>query len=156
MEDRFWAKVDRRAPDECWPWTGVVTGFGYGFMLRDDEGGKWYLAHRLSYELHVGPITDDLCILHHCDNPPCVNPAHLYAGTRADNARDRARRHRGAPQAGGGNHHALLTEADVYEIVRLVEEEHMSQLAVAEQYGIKQPQVSRIVRRVAWSHLWEE
>lgn len=80
--DRFWAKVDRRGDDECWPWLGAISTQGYG------RAGKRGYAHRLAYELAVGSIPDELEIRHACDNPPCCNPAHLSVGERWENVRD--------------------------------------------------------------------
>jgi hypothetical protein len=90
--DRFWAKIDRRAADECWPWTGARSRQGYG-KLR--VGTLTPDAHRLSYEFFYGPIPVGLHVLHTCDNPPCVNPAHLWLGTVADNMQDRNKKGRG-------------------------------------------------------------
>ena len=82
---RFWDKVVRRRSG-CWEWIGTRNRKGgYG---RLKFGGKMAMAHRVAKELATGIAPGDLCVLHHCDNPPCVNPAHLYFGTRADNARD--------------------------------------------------------------------
>lgn len=87
LAERFWGRVNKT--ETCWLWTGGTTTNGYGriYLIR---GGSWKAvsAHRLSYELAFGRIPDGLCVLHHCDNPPCVNPAHLYAGTMTDNNRD--------------------------------------------------------------------
>jgi hypothetical protein len=85
VEDRFWAKVNRRGPDDCWVWTGSTDPRGYGHIWRQ---GRLVPTHRLSYELNRGPIPDGMCVLHRCDNPPCCNPSHLFLGTKADNAHD--------------------------------------------------------------------
>lgn len=88
-EQRFWKKVEKSGG--CWNWTGTHLNFGYGVFK---VGGKWKAAHRFSYELHFGAIATDLCVLHSCDNPQCVNPAHLRTGTRAANNAERAERGR--------------------------------------------------------------
>lgn len=86
---RFWPKVDRRGPLECWPWTASsLTTYGYGH-IRLTSSRRKVLSHRLAYELANGPIPDGLKVLHECDNPPCCNPAHLFLGTHLANARDR-------------------------------------------------------------------
>jgi len=79
------AKTPTGAPDDCWEWGGSPGQDGYGVV---SWGGSQYRAHRVSYELHVGPVPEGLVVRHACDNPPCVNPAHLLPGTQADNVRD--------------------------------------------------------------------
>lgn len=93
LADRFWAKVCRG--DGCWEWQGYRMPKGYGQVGIGHSG--LILAHRLAWELTHGPVPTDLFVLHHCDNPPCCNPDHLWLGTKADNNRDMAQkgRHRG-------------------------------------------------------------
>jgi len=102
--DRFWTRVDRSAGAEgCWPWVAGKSGCGYGTL-----GVNWtdQYVHRLSYEMNFGPIPDGMCVCHHCDNPPCVNPLHLFLGTVGDNVRDmvqKGRWRRPIPRRESGN-----------------------------------------------------
>ena len=85
VAERLWEKVDASTgPWECWPFTGA-TSRGYGLLSRPG-GGSPLKAHRVAYEMAFGPILGQ--VNHHCDNPPCCNPFHLYDGTPKDNARD--------------------------------------------------------------------
>lgn len=77
----------------CWIWTGGKFGNGYGAVSLD---GRHMPAHRASYMVNVGPIPEGLWVLHRCDNPPCINPAHLWVGTHSDNAKDCYAKGRGA------------------------------------------------------------
>jgi len=85
IEERFWTKVNVRGLSDCWEWTAYCNHFGYG-MFHYNGGPK--RAHRVAWELTHGPIPKRMWVLHHCDNPLCVNPKHLYVGVRQDNIDD--------------------------------------------------------------------
>lgn len=110
--ERFWEKVDKSG--DCWLWTGSRNEKGYGSFGGAD--GKLCPAHRKSYELSVGPIPDGLWVLHRCDNPPCVNPAHLFLGDRQANVDDMMAKGRNADNRGERGAKAKLTVAIVFKI----------------------------------------
>jgi hypothetical protein len=112
------------------------------------------MAHRFAYELLVGPIPDGMFVCHHCDNPPCVNPKHLFLGTQLDNMRDKVAkgRHHAPgptnPAKGGDNGRAVLTQQDVDRLRSL--EGTTSISALSREFGIGRTQVGRILRRESW------
>lgn len=112
---KFWNRVKRGTPDECWEWQAGRTPHGYGKM-RVQPFGITY-SHRIAYLLTHGEIPNGLHICHTCDNPPCCNPAHLWAGTAADNMHDRDRK--GRHRHGGGNrsNHPRKATPDIVEAI---------------------------------------
>lgn len=114
----FYRLIDKSAgPTGCWLWTGRLNPSGYGCSARISGD---YLAHRIIYTLEVGPIPDGLCVLHACDCRNCVNPAHLWLGTRSDNCRDRNEKGRTIASHcyGLANGKAYITDEQVNEIRR--------------------------------------
>jgi hypothetical protein len=104
-EERYWAKVDKGRPDECWEWTAYRNRSGYGCFGLD---GTSVLAHRYAWKLATRNDPGHLCVLHHCDSPACQNPRHHFLGTRVDNAADRDRKGRQARGERMGS--SVLTE----------------------------------------------
>lgn len=142
----FWAQVAVREPDECWPWLGGRMRLGYGRLRWQ---GRKRLAHRVAWSLAYGPVTDDLDVLHRCDWPPCVNPAHLWIGTHADNMRDMAQKKRGTKRRGTAINTARVAP-DVVRLIRKRYESGETQKAIARSLGVYQSLVSRVVRRDTW------
>lgn len=142
---RFTEKY-RVDPSRCWLWLAYKNNSGYGRIRVD---GRLQSAHRVSYELHVGPIPDGLCVLHTCDVCHCVNFDHLWVGTNADNSADKIAKGRGVWAKGEQHGMAKLTEKQVLEIratTGLYRE-------IASQYGIDPSLVGHIKNRKSWAHL---
>lgn len=98
FEERFWEKVKKTSG--CWGWTGHRSGSGYGRLRGPvDTGSVQIYAHRASYEINIGPIPDEMLVCHHCDNPQCVRPEHLFLGTQKENHQDMLSKKRGRGQA---------------------------------------------------------
>jgi hypothetical protein len=154
VAERFWSKVAVAGPDECWDWIGSLEPHGYGQIL---DHRRLVKAHRVSWEIHNGPVPDRLCVCHHCDNRRCVNPAHLYVGTRKDNNRDRGARKRGRESRDIGelHHNARFTEAEVRAIIAMLEAGY-SQGEVGRFFGVRQTTIGRFANRQTWKHLWTE
>ena len=155
VESRFWLRVNRQKPEECWNWTAGAGSHGYGQL---SVNGSVRMAHRLSWEIAHGPIPNELHVLHKCDNRLCVNPAHLFLGTNLDNIKDMVAKGRQAKgpdkkaYRGEANQRAVLTSEQVKEIRRRCANGE-NQDVLAKIYGVSQGHISNVYRRVAWKHI---
>ncbi|MCZ7405137.1 MAG: HNH endonuclease [Candidatus Methanoperedens sp.] len=155
IEERFWEKVDKRGDDECWNWKGAKNHSldlskqwlnGYGTLWKVD---KKIGAHRISYEINCGIIPDGLCVLHKCDNSSCVNPNHLFLGTKSDNAIDSVSKNRNRDNTGENNGRAKLTWEKSNEIRKLYDS-GFSYRNIAKMFNISHFVVSQIVKGKLW------
>lgn len=144
----LWRFYDQIGPDdgECWPWTGHALAAGYGRIAID---GRTWLATHLALTISGEPRPDGQYALHRCDNPRCVNPAHLWWGTQAENMKDMAAKGRGRAPRGSRNPNAKLTEADVREIRATPGPAS----ALAAKFRIDRSKICRIRNRKAWAHV---
>ena len=152
---KFWAKVDKSGPNGCWVWTGYCHASGYGHqMLYRNRKNTVLRCHRLSYELAGNEIPAGLHLLHSCDNPPCVNPQHLRAGTPADNMADCISRNRYVVTSMKGeiNPRAKLTDDDVVAI-RAMPATPENWKAAATKHGVSVTAVRFAAKGVTWRHL---
>lgn len=159
MHERFFAKV--RITPGCWLWLGATDRKGYGrFSIgpsRDIHGRRRNSmrgAHQVSFEMHGGTYEKGPCVLHRCDRPECVNPAHLFAGTLLDNVRDMDSKGRRVTRAHRGSAHpnSVLSEAAVLQIasrIRLGE----TQRALADEFGVCLATINHINTGRLWAHL---
>lgn len=136
LESRFWQKVRKKGPNDCWPWQAVRHPSGHGKIRVN---GEYQYAHRVSYKIHNGPPGGSQ-VLHTCDNPRCVNPRHLYRGTPADNMRDAS----------------PLSRADVCRIKRLLAEGEQTHQEIADEYGVVSGTIGNIACGANWSDVGGE
>jgi hypothetical protein len=143
LRARFEEKFARGAG--CWNWTASKVK-GYGMFMYQKLPLR---AHRIAWHLYVGPVPQGMHVLHRCDNPSCVNTAHLFLGTNADNVADKLakRRQRHGTSAGARNGRAKLTEADVRAILA----SPASTYALGHQYGVNPSTIGRIKKGLRWN-----
>lgn len=155
---RFWDKVNKSGPihptqpelGSCWVWTGATKEGGYGVMRPEGQRtGPTIKAHRVSLIL-AGRDPGELMVLHSCDNPPCVNPAHLRAGTNAENTQDAL--DRGRIPVGSARRTARLNETAVREVWVLLNQGVMHK-DIAARYGVSRPTISSIAIGKSWRHV---
>ena len=158
LDERFWSKVAVGEPDECWEWTAAKDRQGYG-QFWDPKRHTMGLAHRFAYELHFGQLppkppgrlgATGICVCHRCDNPSCVNPSHLFAGTQSDNTADKIAKGRQSSVEGVQNPRARLTPSQVAEIRASYRGEYGELAALARHFGISHGAMSHVVHGRSW------
>ncbi len=157
LEQRFWEKVDVHGLDDCWKWLGYTSGSGYGQI--GVEGKTKYATHVLFYLRHGHWPPRLRLICHHCDNPICLNPKHLYLGTYKSNVRDMMQRRRNHYVTFKGEQHsnAKLTEREVREIRRLVSSGKRGiQAKLSRRFKVDPSTISCIKLGKLWAHLSNE
>jgi hypothetical protein len=144
LSERFENSILRDPNSGCWLWTGGTFINGYGYLVVN---GKTRSTHRMAWEIYVGDIPDDMCVLHKCDVRCCVNPKHLFLGTRADNNRDC--KDKGRHTKGSMSSRAKLTE----EQVVVIRASDKTQKQLAAQYRVSQSLISLILIGRIWKHV---
>jgi len=150
-KDRFLRMILENTITGCHHWTGALRN-GYGRLMigsRSDGTRKSISAHRFAYETFRGPIPEGYEVCHKCDNPKCVNPNHLFVGTRQDNIDDRESKRRNRVKVGEESANAKLTEVDVISAARL-RSKGETYASIAERFGVDRKTIMRAVKRQSW------
>lgn len=146
-EERFWGKVDKRGPAECWPWLGACGPHKRGQFWINKKLKK---ASHFSWKAEHGEWPPrGMNVLHKCDNPNCVNPSHLFLGTQMDNVRDMISKKRGRSPHGRSCHSSRLTETEVLSI----RSDGRPVPVLAKTYGISDTSIRKIIDRRSWKHV---
>jgi len=153
--DRLFAKTKVNPKTGCLEFTGYRDKKGYG---RIQVAGSGRCTHRVSWQAHNGPIPEsidgkDACVLHKCDNPPCINPDHLFLGSNDDNMADMIKKGRGADTRGVKNGRAKLNEFQVRVIKRLFNHKSMTQKEAGDIFGVSVSSIAKVKSGLCWGHM---
>lgn len=149
--DKFDYHTEKQgSPTGCWTWRGFVHPDGYGYLWAN---GKSWRAPRYSYTRFNGEIPENTFVCHTCDNMLCVNPKHLFLGTRQDNIDDMCAKGRAKGAVGNNNVHAILTEDQVIEIRNSYVKSPGALTKLATEYGVDKQVITRLLSRKTWKHI---
>lgn len=147
LQERFWSHVDKT--DTCWLWRPSAKSGDYG-RIREYGRSRKLKAHRVSWEIHFGPLDAGQQVLHKCDNPPCVRPDHLFIGSPATNAADRVAKNR---QAKGQQTGVAKLNPDLVRAIRKRLDECGNQRQTAREFGVSSVTVCWIANGKTWKHV---
>lgn len=158
---RFWAKVERRGEDECWPWQKGLNTSKYGAFslpVTNPYGSHMFAASRVAYAIANNGLVAGFMVCHTCDNTLCCNPKHLFLGTQLDNMRDMAKKGRNGQPNGERSPMSKLTAEQVVEIRRIYirqdrRHDGFGQAALGRKYGVSQNAIGCVVNRKVWTHV---
>lgn len=145
--DDFWDRVAIKSPTDCWEWTGCILSDGYG---QTRMNMKKYRTHRLAYQLTHGYISDELQVLHTCDNTKCCNPNHLWIGTTQDNTKDKITKGRARYLKGEELPQTKLTQTQVDEIRRLSSTKKYTEVQLSNMFKVSRGAINGIRLRKIW------
>lgn len=149
---KIFSNIDYPGNDnDCWKWIGYFNNKGYGNI---GLFGTYHLAHRLIYQCYHGKINPNICVLHHCDNTVCVNPNHLFLGTRKDNILDMVNKQRQNTQKGSKHCNAKLTEDDVVEMMNGTITGKYTRIAdIVKSYNVSEVVIRKIFKGLLWKQV---
>ena len=153
-QKRFWSRVEKSTDTDCWFWVGAVQSNGYGHFPAKDALGNHAGAHRVSYFIASGKDPGSMHVLHRCDTPLCVNPAHLFLGTNSDNVADKVGKGRARGVAGEKHPNATISEAIVKE-ARRMSRCGLQPKKIATLLHVSVPAIRAAVANKSWRHVDE-
>ncbi len=145
----FETKFDKKSEAECWNWKDSLNFLGYGSYRPGGSCVAQWRAHRIAWVIYRGPIPDGMLVCHHCDNPACVNPNHLFLGTPKDNMTDKMKKGRANFCVGEKCGSSKLTETQVIKI----RESSLGCISLGKIYGVARETIRKIKTRETWSHI---